>query len=92
MSDIVEQLIESRSFRRNPVHWTIFYVTASISTIMFIILCTLSAWSLHVGNQVSETLHDVQSLVPQIQESIHLLEYICKHDNFSKAYGKCPLF
>lgn len=91
MSDIVEQLIESRSFKRNPIHWSIFYATASASVLMFIILCTLSAWSLHVGNQVSETLKDVQDLVPQIQQSLDLLEYICKHDNFTKAYGACPL-
>lgn len=35
---LLKTLQESRSFKRNPVPWAMFYVSASATTIMFIIL------------------------------------------------------
>jgi hypothetical protein len=89
-----ETLIESRSFKKNPVQWSIFYGTAVATGLMFIILCSLSAWSISLGTQVNDlvvqgslTLTDVQDLIPKIEEQIRLLETICEHENFTKSYG-----
>lgn len=87
----MEQLVESRSFKKNPVHWTLFYSSTAATIIMFIILCTLSAWSVHIGRQVSEILRDVEDLIPNISESLDLLVFICKSENFTSTYGACPL-
>lgn len=91
MNDITEQLVESHSFRKNPVRWALFYVSSGATLIMFVILCTLSAWSVHLGRQVSMILTDVELLIPEIKDSLTLLEFICKADNFTKRYGECPM-
>lgn len=90
MSDMMEQFVESRSFKKNPVHWSMFYASTFATLVMFVILCALSSWSIHIAQQVSEILSDVQLLIPDIKESLSLLEFMCKSENFTKAYGDCP--
>lgn len=74
-------------FKDNPFKWSLFYTSAAATIVMFIILCTLSAWSVHLGNQVSQTLHDVDEIMPEIKETLALVKYICKMENFTKVYG-----
>jgi len=90
MSEMMEQFVESRSFRKNPVHWSLFYASTIATLVMFIILCALSSWSIHIAQQVSEILTDVDMLIPDIKDSLTLLEFICKSENFTKRYGGCP--
>ena len=90
MSDITAHLVDG-SFRKNPVRWSLFYASSGATLIMFIILCTLSAWSVHLGRQVSAILADVEMLIPEIKNSLSLLEFMCKADNFTNTYGPCPL-
>lgn len=91
---LLETLMESHSFKRNPIKWSVFYGSAIATGIMFVILCSLSAWSLALGTQINdlvtegaETLTDVQLIIPKIMEQIKLLETICEHENFTKNYG-----
>lgn len=86
----MEQLVESRSFKKNPVHWSMFYASTFATLVMFIILCALSSWSIHIARQVSEILSDVDILIPEIKNSLSLLEFMCKSENFTKNYGVCP--
>ena len=91
---LLDILEESRSFRRNPINCSIFYVTAVATMIMFIILVSLSVWSVILGNKISalaeqssETLADVQEIIPNIHESLKLLKTMCQHENFTRNYG-----
>jgi hypothetical protein len=86
----MEQFVESRSFKKNPVHWSMFYASTFATLVMFIILCALSSWSIHIARQVSEILSDVDILIPEIRNSLSLLEFMCKSENFTKNYGVCP--
>lgn len=85
-----DELMESASFRRNPVRWSLFYASAASSVFMFVILCTLSIWSIHIGSEVRETLNGVNEIVPEVKESLQMLQFICSHENFTKRYGSCP--
>jgi len=91
---LLDALEQSRSFKRNPIKWSVFYGSAIATGIMFIILCSLSAWSISIGTQITEVvqqstqiLSDVDAMLPKIQESIQILEAICEHENFTKRYG-----
>ena len=91
---LLDAIEQSQSFKRNPIKWSIFYGAAAATGIMFIILCSLSAWSISIGNQITEVvqqstliLSDVDAMLPKIEESIRLLETICEHENFTKSYG-----
>ena len=91
MSELLDELVASRSFRNNPLHWSLFYASAFATVVMFIILCALSSWSIHIARQVSTILVDVELLLPDIKESLALLEFMCKSANFTRSYGACPM-
>jgi len=88
--DIVERLIESRSFKNNPVTWSVFYVSSVVNVIMFCILCALSAWAVHLGQQASEMLSDIREITPEVRRSLELLRFMCHHRNFTRTWGECP--
>lgn len=85
-----QELLQQHSFRRNPVSWTIFYVSAAISFIMFCVLCGLSAWSVSIGSELREVLQGVNEIVPEVATSLTLLKQLCRHENWTKHYGPCP--
>jgi len=93
-NSLLETLQESRSFKRNPISWSVFYATSAATVIMFIILVTLSAWSITIGQQLSElvaqsseTLIDIQEIMPQAKDSLRIIREMCKHENFTKSWG-----
>ena len=94
-----EVLVDSFSFRRNRVNYSIFYVASASTVIMFVILCTLSAWSVHIGHQISalvkeghETLDYVQQILPDAEHALGILRVMCRHENFTRVWGNdtCP--
>jgi len=89
-NDIVERLIQSRSFKNNPLTWSVFYATAIVSVVMFCILCILSSWTVKLGQEASEMLADIREITPEVRKSLELLRYMCKHENFTRKWGECP--
>lgn len=91
---LLKTLQESRSFKHNPINWSIFYATSASIVIIFIILVALSVWSITIGQKIaelvaqgSETLTDIQVLMPQAKESLRIVREMCRHENFTKAWG-----
>jgi len=93
-NSLLQTLQQSRSFKRNPISWSIFYATSAATVIMFIILVSLSVWSIIIGQQITElvaqsteTLADVQEIMPQAKDSLRIIREMCKHENFTKSWG-----
>jgi len=84
---LLNTIDESRSFKRNRCAWTTFGGATGMISVMFVILCSLSAWSIGIGHDVAETLVDVQEMIPDIRSSLTLLREICAHENFTRSYG-----
>ncbi len=86
-----EQLLntiqESRSFKRNPIKWGVFYGAAGATMVMFIILCALSSWSISIGHEITEVVEKSTRILSDVEEMIPWLRAICKHENFTKKYG-----
>ena len=85
------ELLASRSFRKNPISWSVFYVSAASSIVMFVVLCVLSAWSVGIGSELREVLHGINKIIPEVAKSLEMLKNICRHENWTKSYGKCTL-
>jgi len=92
--ELRETLIDTFSFRRNRVSYSIFYTASAATVVMFIVLCTLSGWSVSIGNEINglvttghETLKDVQDLLPDAREALRILKAMCRHENFTKTWG-----
>lgn len=93
--ELRETLLDTLSFRRNRVNYSIFYSASAATLIMFIILCSLSSWSISIGNGISdlvqtghETLDDVQQMLPDAIEALRILKAMCRHENFTKRWGE----
>ena len=88
---LLDTLVASRAFKHHRFQWVLFYAGSAATLISFIILCTISAWTLSVAREISaivstagETLRDVETMLP-------ILKDICRHSNFTRIYGDvCP--
>jgi len=94
-----EALVDSFSFNKNKRRWTLFYVASTSSIVMFGILVGLSSWSVSIGSRVNdlvsqghETLEDVQKMLPDAEQALAILKFMCNHENFTRTYGHnaCP--
>ena len=85
-SSLLETLQESRSFKRNPIKWSIFYGSAIATCIMFFILCGLSIWTLQVGHEITNIVTKSTEILNDVEEMLPWLQAICKHENFTKRY------
>ena len=74
-------------------------MASASSIVMFIILCTLSSWSVNIGMQITglvqeghETLGYVKEILPDAVEALNILKVMCKHENFTRRWGNntCP--
>lgn len=93
--ELRETLLDTLSFRRNRVNYSIFYSASAATLIMFIILCALSSWSISIGNGINdlvqtghETLEDVRQILPEARDALRILQSMCRHENFTKRWGE----
>jgi len=86
-NSLMNKLIESRSFKKNPIQWSIFYGGAITTIIMFIILCALASWSISIGTEISGLVTQAGKILDDVEEMLPVLESICKHENFTRNYG-----
>ena len=84
---LLDQLIESQSFKANPVRWGLFYGSAAATLLMFIILCSLASWSISVGAEISVLMKQASDILKDVEEMLPMLQTICKHENFTRSYG-----
>ena len=84
---LVEKLIESRSFKNNKLQWSLFYGSVAAIGLMFIILCSLASWSISIGTEITKIVEQAGKILDDVEEMLPVLKYICKHQNFTKAYG-----
>jgi hypothetical protein len=82
-----DQLIESQSFKANPIRWGLFYGSAVVTLLMFIILCSLASWSVSVGAELSVLMKQASEILKDVEEMLPMLQTICKHENFTRSYG-----
>ena len=88
----VASLIESRSFKRNKCHWLMFYASSIATAIMFVILCSLSIWSLSVAHKINSLVGKSADILKDVEEMLPILSAICTHSNFTRTYGSICTF
>ena len=91
-SPLREALADSFAFRKHKVNYSLFYVSSISTIIMFIVLCSLTSWSVYLGRQITNlveeghsTLDYVKAILPDAEEALGILKVMCKHENFTKS-------
>ena len=85
--NLMATLIESRSFKRNKLKWITFYTSGIATALMFIILCSISAWTLSIAHDISGVVRKSTEILADVEEMLPILNAICDHENFTKRYG-----
>jgi len=90
--NLMATLMESRSFKRNKVEWILFYGASFATGIMFVILCSLSAWTLTIAHEINGIVTKSTAILNDVEEMLPVMRAICQHDNFTKTYGHICTF
>lgn len=76
------------------MNYRFFYCTGAASLVSLLILFIVTGYtayvSTHIGHLMTmstEVLDDIQVILPDVHDALHLLEMICHHENFTKHYG-----
>jgi len=72
-----------------------FFYGASASAIgSLIILLIITGYTAYIATHIGhlmtdmdEVIQDIRIILPDVEESMKLLQTICKHENFTKSYG-----
>ena len=93
-NNLRDTLLDTLSFKRHRVQYSLFYAASGATFIMFVILCSLSGWSVSIGQKVNElvadgheTLQDLQEILPQGREALRIIRAMCRHENFTPVWG-----
>tara|TARA_B100000795_G_scaffold132725_1_gene99052 strand:- start:1442 stop:1738 length:297 start_codon:yes stop_codon:yes gene_type:complete len=75
-------------------NYRFFYVASGAAVSSLVILLVITGYTAYIstmaGNLIvdmNEVIGDFQIIIPDIKSSLKLLETICDHENFTKAYG-----
>jgi len=75
-------------------NYRFFYAASASSVTSLVILFVITGYtayiSTHVGvlmTDMTEVVDDIRVILPEISESIKMLQSICAHENFTKTYG-----
>jgi hypothetical protein len=72
-----------------------FFYGASASAIgSFVILIIITGYTAYIATHIghlmtdmNEVIQDIRIILPDVEESMKLLQTICEHENFTKSYG-----
>ena len=75
-------------------NYRFFYAASASSVASLVILLVITGYTAYVSTNVgvlmtdmTEVVDDIRLILPDIEESIKMLQSICKHENFTKTYG-----
>jgi len=90
--NLMDTLIESRSFKRNKLQWIVFYGSSFATAVMFVILCSLSIWTLTLAHEINHIVTKSTAILNDVEEMMPVMRAICQHDNFTESYGHICTF
>jgi len=72
----------------------VFYIASFIVLLNFALITAICSYTAGMTGQVSETLHDVTSIMgdvseilPDSKDALRIVREMCAHENFTKKYG-----
>ena len=84
---LLEALDDRRSFARNKINYTIFYVASASSVFMFLIILVLLSYSVSIAEDIHKLTTKGGIILDDIQELLPIVKKMCVHENFTNSYG-----
>ena len=75
-------------------NYRFFYTAGGAAMSSLIILLIITGYTAYIStsagnliNDMNEVISDLKIIIPDVRESMEILDAICIHKNFTKAYG-----
>tara|TARA_B100001063_G_C16270536_1_gene314314 strand:+ start:65 stop:325 length:261 start_codon:yes stop_codon:yes gene_type:complete len=65
----------------------VFYVASFVVLLNFAILTAICSYTASMTVEVNNVMSDLNELLPDARESLHIVKEMCKHENFTKTWG-----
>jgi len=66
-----------------------FFYTASLSAIVsLVVLFVITGYTAYTAGEINEVIKDMNELLPDARNSLRIVKEMCKHENFTKTWGK----
>ena len=66
-----------------------FFYGASLAAIVsLIVLFIITGYTAGTASEINEVIKDMKILLPNAKNSLRIIKEMCKHENFTKVWGK----
>jgi len=66
-----------------------FFYGASLAAIVsLIVLFIITGYTAATASEINEVIKDMKILLPDAKDSLRIVKEMCKHENFTKSWGK----
>ena len=66
-----------------------FFYGASLAAIVsLVVLFIITGYTAHTASEINEVIKDMKVLLPEAKDSLRIVKAMCKHENFTKVWGK----
>jgi len=82
-ADMTEPLVGSREN-----NYRFFYGASAAAMISLIVLFVITGYTAYTATEINEVISDMNELLPDARNSLRIIKEMCKHENFTKSWGK----
>lgn len=65
-----------------------FYVASAASIVSMIVLLVITGYTAHTATEINEVISDLNTLLPDAENSLRIVRAMCQHENFTKRWGE----
>ncbi len=65
-----------------------FYVASAASIVSMIVLFVITGYTAYTATEINEVISDLNTLLPDAENSLRIVKEMCRHENFTKRWGQ----
>ena len=69
-------------------NYRFFYGASAAAIISLIVLFVITGYTAYTATEINEVISDMNELLPDARNSLRIIKEMCKHENFTKSWGK----
>ena len=69
-------------------NYTFFYGASCAAIVSLIVLFVITGYTAYTATEINEVIKDMNELLPEARNSLRIVKEMCKHENFTKVWGK----
>jgi len=71
-----------------PQNYKFFYIASISAIVSLIVLFIITGYTAATASEINEVIKDMNELLPDARDSLRIVKAMCRHENFTKVWGK----